>query len=235
MKKGQYISLDVTQSIDGQPPLTMLQRLDEILERTETSERIDWQFHVTQNQLVDSSGTWKQTKDVYDIGMEKDPSTAIAAISGTALSVTDKKMNIYSLKGLQAEDEQSPTKVTYHNLKREDGYMPVPLLVKNHQDGKCGGVQNCDKGLRYVRVSFDRVIWDRPDKGIKTAFTFTYSADIPTYIADWDSPSSMAPSNQIQSCAKTWMEIESGSMTQVIPIQQCADIRDFQHGSTTSP
>jgi hypothetical protein len=118
--------------------------------------------------------------------------------------------------------------VTYHNLKREEGYTAVPLLVKNKSD--CGGVKDCNKGLRFLRVSFDRVIWDSDDHGNKTTYHITYSPDIPTYIADWSHPEGMYPTNQLQFCVQSWVEVTSGNQTQVVPVQQCADMRDFQFG-----
>jgi hypothetical protein len=106
--------------------------------------------------------------------------------------------------------------------------MPVPVLVKSKPD--CGGVKDCDKGLRYTKVTFDQVVWDSEDHGTRTKYTITYSPDIPTHIMDWSHPEGIYPTNQFQFCAQTWIEIDNGTQKQVVPVQQCANMRDFQFG-----
>lgn len=225
MKEGQYTSIDVTQAIDTQVPITLSQRLDHVLKRTDTESEALLEFEVKSNEL-DASGTWKQSIDYPKLTMEKTTTTANSVDKSQPQS---SKIGAMSLKALKASDEEAPVKITYHNLKREDGFMPVPILVKNRPD--CGGVKDCDRGLRFMRLSFDRVVWENDTKGTKTAYRITYSPDIPTYVSDWNDPEGLFPSNQFQFCYQTWMEFTSGSQTQVVPVQQCADMRDFQHGS----
>lgn len=224
MKEGQYTSIDITQTIDVQMPMTLSQRLDRILKRTDTTTEANLEFEVKLNEL-DASGTWKQSIDYPKLSILKD------SAQSTVQNVQAKsaKIGAMSLKALKATDQQTPVKVTYHNLEREDGFMPVPILVQNQPD--CGGLKDCAKGLRYMRLSFDRVVWETDAKGTKTAYRITFSPDIPTYVADWNDPEGLAPSNQFQFCFQTWLEIQNGSQTQVVPVQQCADMRDFQHGT----
>lgn len=239
MRKGQYVSIDVVQVIDHQAPVLLSQRLDEITDRADVvggpsqdqTLAVSWDFSVVRNDLQ-ADNTWKQSKDYPRLELdlsEADVQSFAAKATGTPAK------GIYTLSGLRTLDNETPLKITYHNLKREDGFMPVPVDVKNQADGDCGGLANCDRGLRYMQISFDRVVWDRPDKGIKTTYKISYSADIPTYIFDWSNPDDIYPTNQLQFCAQTWLELESGSQTQIIPVLQCANMRDFQHGKCTQP
>lgn len=221
IKLGRYISIDVTQVIDTQSPMTLSQKLDTVTAYNDTPTEIQWTFEVTMNELG-TDGVWKKSIQNFDLVYEKNNKQSQAS---TFESPAQTKMSSYSLKALQTSDTSSPVKVTYHNLKREDGFMPVPLLVKNRPD--CGGVPNCDNGLRYIQISFDRVVWDSEDHGNKTHYTITYSPDIPAYVADWSHPDGIYLTNQIKFCAQTWIEIEGNGQKQVVPVQQCADMRDF--------
>jgi hypothetical protein len=229
MKAGQYVSLETTQVLDTQSPVTLAQRLDELTSRSTAEDEkqtglIKWLFTITLNELS-PTGQWQQSVD-------KDRQLSMEVASSTTVSPQNSTMSakapigIYSLKALQTSDEQAPVKITYHNLKREDGFLPVPILVKKKAD--CGGVKDCDRGLRFMRLSFDRVIWDSDDHGTKTTYRITYSPDIPTYIADWSNPEGIYPTNQYEFCAQTWIEVDNGTQKQVVPVQQCKDIRDFQ-------
>ena len=179
-----------------------------------------------------SSGAWQVSQQSYgplcyavtDDACGANPAEAPAPVT----PVTSKSLKAYTLEGVRASDTAAPFKVTYHNLKREDGFMPVPQVVASRPD--CGGVKNCSQGLRFVRVSFDRVVWETAEKGTKTNYRFTYSSDIPTYVYDW-LPGDVYPTNQIDSCAQTWVEVSNGTQTQVVPVRECMEITDFQFGS----
>ena len=229
IKKGQYISLDVTQTIDQQPSITLSQRSDEVTLRDDSDPtRIEWNFHVKMNEL-DSTQHWKSWEQDFPIAYSK---AQVANLQvKTKSNMPGGRISAYSMKALSTDDQTQP-KVTYHNLSRIDGYLPVPSIVQSHPN--CGGVRDCAKGLRYTKITFDRVVWDSDNHGNITTYSITYSPDIPTYIADWSDPSSeypsTYPSNQLQFCAQTWIDVENNGQTQSVPVQQCADIRDFQFG-----
>lgn len=222
IKAGQHVSIDITQVIDTQTPQTLFQRLDKVTARRETDSIIELDFEVTTNSLED--GIWKQSIDAPTVTVTKE--TEASTSNAKSNSIRPQKIAPMSVKAMKAADEQSPLKVTYHNLKREDGFTAVPISVMNQPD--CGGITNCERGLRYLRLSFDRVIWETGDRGIKTSFRITYSPDIPPFVVDWADPYGLELSQQLQTCVQTWMSITSGNITQEVPVQQCTDVRDFQ-------
>jgi hypothetical protein len=226
IKLGQYISIDVTQVIDTQAPVTLSQKLDSVTKYDAVKDPLYvlMTFQVKMNELS-NTGQWLTSVQEYDMALEKDRNIPLGlSAQGRNPSA---QMGSYSLKALKKAEASSPVRVTYHNLKREEGFIPVPPLVKSRPD--CGGVQNCERGLRYLRLSFDKVIWEN-DEGTKTSYRVVYSPDIPTYIADWSNPDGIYPTNQFQFCAQTWLKIQNGEQNQVVPVRQCADMRDFQFG-----
>lgn len=230
MKPGQYVSLNYTQVIDVQSPLAFRQRSDEVKSRTEDPEQIEWIFHTKENILDFESGQWKSSEQdqepLYYLKNEAQP----ASLSLKATGVKPQShIKVFSLQALKAVDQTTPQKITYHNLHREDGFLPVPQIVRNKPN--CGGVLNCEQGLRFMRISFDRVVWESAEKGIKTTYRITYSPDMPTYIYDWTHPNDKFPTNQYQFCAQTWLNVTSGSQNQIVPVMECAEVVDFQFGS----
>jgi len=238
MKKNQYVSLDTYRVIDTRSPITLQQRTDQITDLIENAGSLRWTFFVTLRELQ-QAGDWKKSEQtwgplcyekVLDSGAcntTSSMSTNSVAASNVALSGY-RPMQAYSLGGMRTMDEASTNKITYHNLKREDGFLPVPQAVSNRPS--CGGVKNCAQGLRFVRISFDVVEWDSETHGTKTNVRFTYSSDIPTYIQDW-LPGKMRFSNQVDACYQTWFEIKNDTQTQIVPVRDCMEITDFQFGS----
>jgi hypothetical protein len=238
IKKGQYVSIDWYNVIETYPPQTFFQRNDEVTESIEKTATgggpgYCWKFKVVENQLMDAaSNTWKKSET--NQGPLSYPSihdTDCTDLSSLKSSHSAQKSSVdlknFSLKGLRLQDKASTTKVTYHNLKREDGFTPVPQSVSKKTD--CGGVKNCAQGLRFVRISFDRVVWTSESKGQKVTYRFTYSSDIPTYIYDW-LPGEIFLTNQLESCAMLWKEFKNGDVVQNVPIRECMEVTDFQFG-----
>jgi hypothetical protein len=129
----------------------------------------------------------------------------------------------------QATDPNEP-KVTYYNLQKSSGTMPVPDLVKARTD--CGGLAKCDT-IRYVAVSFDRVVWDNSGNGTKTSIQYVFSPDVPTYVYDWANTDVMFFTTQISECAQQWVAQVSNGSTRYIPVRDCRDLLDFRFGPTT--
>jgi len=210
--KGQYVSIDTSYVIETQIPTLVSQRLDEVTDYAEDTNKVYMQFDVTLVELND--GAWKQSK-----------------LEPLVLSL--KKTETQRLKQLAMKAMANDgAKVTYHNLKKETGILPVPEIVRKKPN--CGGVPGCK--LRYVQLSFDQVKWDSPDHGIKTSVKFIYSPDIPTYIADYDDMGSWGDygvplTNELQACFQTWLELSNNGQTQVVPYLQCREVRDFQFGT----
>lgn len=235
IKKGQRVSLDFFQVVDTQQPMTLMQRSDEVTFQSEekdanTQETVSyhWTFNVILREM-DETGHWKISQSPYGPLCYAVTEQGCTAMSAQAQEDTKGSLRPYTLQGVRTKDLEEPYKVTYHNLKREDGFLPVPQVVANRPD--CGGVKNCSQGLRYVRISFDRVIWESEAKGTKTNFRFTYSSDIPTYVYDWI-PGDVFPTNQVDSCIQTWIEItNANNQTQVVPVRKCMEITDFQFGT----
>ena len=234
IKKGQRVSIDVFQVVDVQSPTTLWQRSDEVTESTEDTGAYHWKFDV-QLRERDSAGQWKVSDQNYgpfcwekveDNGACK--ATSTQSVSAVPYSPSSKPLKAYTLEGMHALDAAKPYKVTYHNLKREDGFLPVPQVVAKRAD--CGGVKNCEQGLRFVRISFDIVEWTSEDHGVRTNARFTYSSDIPTYIYDWI-PGRVYFTNMIENCQQTWIEVSDDTHTQVVPVRECMEITDFQFGS----
>lgn len=256
--KDQYVSLDQIQVIDTQMPMTVYQRLDQVTNRLEDSSYYYLSFHVHQNEL-ESGGTFKESQQDYNnlvlakpensqtqtVEINKAPvaSEAItkseAHISGLISGLNNDQVvtkQIYqpaSVKAIKKMDNSSTVRITYHNLSKTTATIPVPSIVR--QKPNCGGVKECDKGLRLYIVSFDRVVWNADDHGIKTNYRFTYSPDIPTYVHDWDDMGGLYFTNQYETCMQTWLEVTQQSQTQVVPVRQCIGVSDFKFGTVTPP
>lgn len=236
MRKGQYVSIDETQAIDVQIPITRAQRLDEIT-NFQDGTTTDGQpigtltFRVTLSELID--GKWNQSiQDNLNVSYLKNIATSAASTEVLARKL--KENSGLSIQSLKKMDAVSPVKVTYHNLTQETGVMPVPAAVSKQAD--CGGLSDlaCKNGLRYIQVKFDRVVWDSDTHGTKTSLTFIYSSDIPTYVYDWSNMNELEITNQIKTCAQVWVEVDTGQESkQTVPVLNCAEVRDFHFGEIT--
>lgn len=247
--KGQYVSLDQTQVIDTQMPMTVYQRLDQVKDRQEDSNYYYLSFHVKQNEYQ-SGGTFKQSEQDYNnLVLAKEQSTqaldskqsatpenqttSVQQVLDSSTYVPQQVFQPTSVGKIKTMDSGSTLKVTYHNLSESNITIPVPSNIR--QKPNCGGVKNCDAGLRLYVVSFDRVVWDADDHGIKTTYRFTYSPDIPTYIHDWDNLGGLYFTNQFETCMQIWMEITQNNQTQTVPVRQCIGVSDFQFGTAPAP
>jgi hypothetical protein len=227
IKTGQYVSVDVYRVIDVQSPDTIWQRRDDVTAQTEEPGSFHWTFNV-QLKERNSSNQWQISEVKYGpLCYEKVYKSGACSSAATQSYQPTKSIRSFTTQGIREMDAAQPYKITYHNLKREDGFLPVPQPVSNKPD--CGGVKNCTQGLRFVRVSVDRVVWEDENKGTKTSYSFTYSTDIPTYVYDW-LPGDVYPTNLIESCAQTWVEVKSDTQTQVVPVRECMEVTDFQFG-----
>lgn len=227
LKAGQYVSIDETQVVNTQIPATIAQRVDEITGFADLPTYVSLDFKVTWRDYV--NGAWKESTQPFTLAIGKGADVAATSSSKSLQTLTTSRSAAQvSIQSLQKMDAAAPLKVTYHNLKREIGRVPVPEIVKSHPN--CGGVENCAAGLRYLQVSFDRVIWESEDNGTKTTFKITYSQDIPPYIHDWDDTSTLYFTNQLQTCAQTWLTVSDGDQSQIVPVLQCLDVRDFKFG-----
>lgn len=243
MKLGQYVSIDEIQVIDTQIPIHLSQRLDEIthykiLARDSANQPIKIELAykiVLKEHLADE--TWKESVVTsVPLLLDNSRSAQAAALStssvlssvGPISEIIKKKSLPLSIQSLKAQDAASEVRITYHNLRRELGTIPIPAVVRGHPN--CGGILRCDLPLRTIQIYFDRIVWDPPEHGNKTVFRITYSPDIPSYVHDWDSPDGRYLTNQLQACAQIFLEIQNqnGGQTQTVPILQCSEVRDFQ-------
>ena len=237
IKKGQYVSLDETQAIDVQSSFTYYQRLDEVTNFSLSGNITTLTFRITTNELLD--GKWTESvQDNMNVAYRNVPATAVpSALSSVGVSPHNiiGTKSALSIQSLRKADAAAAKKITYHNLVREMGITPIPQAVAKQAD--CGGLnaQVCSSGLRFLKIKFDRVIWDSEEHGTKTTMTLTYSPDIPTYIYSWDDlTSDLEITNQLKTCAQSWIEIGNGSGgKQTVPVMNCAEVRDFQFGSDT--
>ncbi len=221
IKKGQFVSIDFTQVIDTQGITVLAQRLDEVLTAADQPTAVNWSFRVTLREYF-PNGTSKSSVQTYNLAYQKAvPATAPQSGTVASLGEVQKFSAPLSLSSLAKADASVPTKITYHNLVQEEGIL---------KDGACIG-SLCRNGLRYLKVSFDRVIWEDEERGTKTKFSIIYSPDVPTYISDWAIPEEMYLSNQVQFCTQTWIEITNGNQKQSVPVKQCSEMRDFLFGT----
>lgn len=206
IKKGQYVSFSEIETIDTQGPIILSQRLDQVTDSVTTPEKIDLFFQVDLHEII--NGSLQSSTQNY------------------VLSIPNQKLPVKSFLALGKTNLNSIEKVTYHNLTKEFGVMPVPEVVKTHAN--CGGVTNCDAGLSYLKVTFDRVVWDSANHGVKTSFLFISSGDIPTYIHDWSDIHNLYFTNLIKSCTKTLFEVMNADQIQIVPVLRCTEVQDFQ-------
>ncbi len=142
----------------------------------------------------------------------------------------------FTIQGLNAKDREaneSKTTVTYHRLIREEGQMALPPAVAQNPTW-CGrstssGTSVCPQQMRFLKIGFDRVTHKEGEKDVKITYTFVYSPDIPSYIYDWQ-PGEIFLTNQILSCAQMWLEVQSGEVTQNVPVRECMQATDFKFG-----
>lgn len=230
LKAGQYVSLDETQVINTQIPTVISQRVDEITAFADHPTHVTLDFKVTLKELV--NGAWKESTQPFSLGIEKANSSASSLSTASLKSKKNSAGNV-SIQSLKKQDGESAYRVTYHNLTKVVSRMPVPETVKAHGNW-CGSddlnTSPCPPTLGYLQVSFDRVIWDSDDNPTKTIFKITYSPDVPPYIHDWDNTNELYFTNQLQTCAQTWIEISDGTQTQTVPVLQCIVMRDFKFG-----
>lgn len=232
LRAGQYVSLDEIQVLNTQIPSTVTQRVDEIKTFADHPDHVQLGFQVTLKELV--NGAWKESTQPFNLAVGKansvNQTAATSDSNGTPAKDSSAQVSIQSLK---KQDSSSQYRVTYHNLKRVVDRMPVPEVVKAHGNW-CGSANvntsPCPPSLGYLQVSFDRVVWDSDENPTKTILKITYSPDIPPYIHDWDDTSELYFTNQIQTCAQTWLELSDGTNTQTVPVLQCIDVKDFKFG-----
>ncbi len=218
VKKGQFVSIDFTQVIDTQGVTTLTQRSDEVTGSVDSAEAVAWSFQVKLREFFPDD-TSKLTTQNYNLSYQKNQKATATQTSSDASQVQKVSVPL-SLNSLKKADAAAPVRVTYHNLTQESGVL---------RDGVCIG-SLCRKGLRYLRVKFDRVVWQNEETGMKTKFSIVYSPDVPTYISDWAIPEEMYLSNQVQFCTQTWIDVSSGDQKQSVPVKQCSEMRDFQFG-----
>ncbi|MBX3018330.1 MAG: hypothetical protein KF767_10600 [Bdellovibrionaceae bacterium] len=116
----------------------------------------------------------------------------------------------------------STEKVTFHNLKLEKTYVPVPDFVK--QRANCGGLssEKCRGALKAFVMTFDQVQWTG-NEGQRFSVLWIFSPDIP-YFGSTMFPS---PAGVLKSCGTTQVPYEG----QRVKVTQCDEIKDFTFGS----
>jgi hypothetical protein len=227
IRQGQFISIDEVQVINTLPPTVYFQRTDEVMGVSEDTTTLSLAFKVSLNEL-DSQGQWKPSISPYNLTFLKGNSVAEAMAYAQSLRASeDSDIKPYTLKKMKTLDATKP-KVTYHNLKQAEGWFDTPVSVLSKPN--CGYVPNCNSKMRYLEVSFDRVIWESEDRGTKTAMRFIYSPDMPTYIEDWTNEDGIYFTNLYKTCVQTFQTITQGQVSQVVPVLGCAEISDFQFG-----
>lgn len=246
IKAGQTVSLDWYQVIDTRDPETFYQRVDLVSKSVDKTvnggdQKYCWTFSVRALQKDFKTGIWKESIDpygplAYPSHQETDCSDVLPLQRTSELEPAQaKQLRELSIPGLRAKDTESKVKVTYHNLKRTDAMIPVPTVVSSktnwcaNKPDQNGVTAECKKELRVIRLNFDRVEWPEDEKPFKVTYSFTFSADIPTYISDW-LPGTIGLSNQVSSCAQYWQEFKNGEVTQNVPVRRCVEVVDFQFG-----
>jgi hypothetical protein len=241
INKDQYVYIEHSQALDIYSPVVISQRADTVTDRTDTATTFDLGIDIQLNELQ-SDGTMKFSRSHSDLPLNKP--TSPTAPDASANPVMDHSLSWikalttpqlvtiqdYSWGALKKKDQSSdPTepKVTYYNLQKSSGVIPVPDLVKARTD--CGGLAKCDT-IRYVAVSFDRVVWDDDNNGTKTSIQYVFSPDVPTYVYDWANTDVMFFTTQISECAQQWVEQTSQGTTRYIPVRDCRDLLDFRFG-----
>jgi hypothetical protein len=248
IQKDQYIYVEHTQALDVYSPILISQRADTITDRALTETEFDLGIDIQLNELQ-NDGTMQFSRSHSDLQIPLNSSSAITATSFDGSSSSAKAASAfawihalttpelvhiqdYSLRSIKAQEENPDPKVTYHNLQRNSGIMPVPDLVKARTD--CGGIADCDRGIRYVEISFDRVVWSDENNGTKTSIDYIFSPDVPTYIYDWANSDDLFFTNQISECAQQWIPQTTNNTTRYIPVRDCRDLLDFHFGPTPS-
>jgi len=248
IRTNQYVYIEHSQALDIYNPIIISQRGDTITARTDTDTTFSLGIDIQLNELQ-SDGTMKFSRshsDLPNLPKTSPPPSSLTVVSSaitpssTSSSMpsiqaltTPQLINIqdYSVQSVKAQATAPDPTVTYHNLKKTSGIMPVPDLVKARTD--CGGITNCSAGIRFIQLNFDRVVWDSSGNGTKTSIQYIFSPDVPTYVYDWDNSDDLFFTTQLSQCAQQWIAQTSSGTTRYIPVRDCRDLQDFRFGPVT--
>ena len=197
IKQGEFSYLERSTKLENQQPVVVLQRGDSVTSKTEDAEK--YMFTIVSDLVELINGQMKPSRKETQATLAKH----VAAVATQSIQ----------WQKIRTRDVTSSQKVTYHNLKREEGFVSVPPLVQRRAD--CGGLadKSCTAPLAATRLSFDKVEWDG-DAGNKISYLFIFSKDVPFF------------SNQVLGCADTTVPYEG----QRIHVTQCEEIKDFAFG-----
>lgn len=164
------------------------------------------------------------------------PLSVIPYVTETLLSQTISNTNnplkslVSQLKPMSLNStlktSESPTKITFHNLKETDVQIPVPFLVRNRPN--CGGLSDCNF-IQAKKLEFDQVRWTSATQGDRTRFRYIISGEIPPVMSFDDSSGDFMVTNELLACQQLWMDYQG----QTVPITQCRELKDFNIGTAT--
>ena len=208
IKKCEFVSKDTYQSIESSVPQIIQQKALTVTEVQETTTAFLFTIIKTIKKL--ENGTWKDPiSETIKSELKKNPQSLSLQKKILILSNTDDN-SIHPLGSTG-----TPGKYTYHNLKKEYIDYPIPSAVKDSSN--CGGLARCDRPLRAIKVSFDRVYWETADRGQKTSLQFIATPDAPYF------------ASQLSGCAQSWIDYAG----RVVSVTECDEVKDFKFGDSS--
>lgn len=237
IKKCEFVSIDTYKSYDTITPAIIKQTAKTVTNVKEETDK--YIFTVIKATKILSEGTWK---DPVNETLFLELSKGTEASSSNNVSTTNFRNNetgVYSklISNLKLSIKNKfpysqsandgfifhkldgrtgvPGTYTFHNLKKEYTTVPIPIAVKN--SANCGGLDNCERPLRAIKVSVDQVYWETADKGDKITFQYIATPDAPFF------------ASKLSTCAQAWVDYQG----RVISITECDEVSDFKFGDSS--
>ncbi len=213
IKQGEYSDVNTAVQIDTQPAKDYRRLTTTIINKSLSADQKEFIFSIVER-LIEYEYTPPKDTSTNTTATLPNPNAPAtpASISRTDFPKPYEMNQTISLKALRKFEENSPARVTYHNLSKESGFRPIPAIVKMKED--CGGLLHCDRDLRTLTVKFDRVVWESENRGVRTRFMFIVSPDVPFF------------SYQLLGCAQSFVDYQG----RVVPVTQCDEVVDFNYG-----
>lgn len=218
MKVGEYASYNIDVKYENMSSITAYQIVEKISQRKEFPDYIHYVITRTNNKWEADKSSWKSWNDEYAVDVDKAPNLAKLLSVESPLRPRNSifpegQASDLLAQQMKAFDEASPSKITYHNLKKVAVSIPFPIEPMKRPD--CGGVdkQKCGLPLRAWAISYDRVLhyektWE------KQSWIYYISSDVP-YLA-----------GIVSACVSGTFVISD----QLIGTLQCQGLTDFQYG-----
>lgn len=211
INKGEFSYHETTQALDTQAPMVVLQKAQTVTNKVENAHDYVFTLVTEINEYI--NGSMHSSKEEANLSLEKRVVNSLSSAAADNDAPIYVKQGPVTFKSMIAKEDETKKRVTYHNLKKSPDFFPIPDAVRARPD--CGGLADCGRSLRVMKISVDQVIWESDERGQKTSYEFITSPDVPYF------------SFELLSCAQSWIDYEG----RVLSVRQCQSVKDFKKGT----